>query len=168
MLLFDGAGWRGAVAATERCPLGRGDEVMRSALATLVVLFAAVAHGQDDAPKATGRLEGKPVMFPQKEFIEGVKATLGLLQSCHSSSVFEADELKKALQGDHIRWVFPKAIVAKVMNEKIAFSELVFRLPLNTGVFWVRNGDKWRRYSKYEVQKEKPFVLWLREARPAQ
>jgi hypothetical protein len=44
---------------------------------------------------------------------------------------------------------------------------LVFRLPLNTGVFWVRTGDKWRRYSKYEFQKEASFKAWLQESEPA-
>jgi hypothetical protein len=138
---------------------------MRSGLATLLVLFAAAAHGADAVPQATGTLDGQPVKFPAKGTAEGVKATVGLLESCHSLSLFQADELKKALRGDHVRLVFPKAIAAEVMNEKVKFSELVFRLPLNTGVFWVRTGDKWRRYSKYEFQKEKPFEDWLREAR---
>jgi hypothetical protein len=134
----------------------------------LVVLFAALAHGADDTPKANGILDGKKVNFPEKAVGEGVKATVGLLESCHSESVFQADELKKALQGDHVRLLFPKAITSEVMNEKIEFSELVFRLPLNTGIFWVRTGKKWRQYSKYEFQKEKPFVVWLREARPSE
>jgi hypothetical protein len=34
-------------------------------------------------------------------------------------------------------------------------------------VFWVRTGDKWRRYTKYEFPKEEPLAAWLREARPA-
>jgi hypothetical protein len=141
---------------------------MRSGLATLVVLFAAVAHVADDDPKASGALDGKQVKFPEKGVAEGVKAVVGLLESCHDQSLFQAEELNKALQGDHVRLVFPKAIPTEVMNEKIECSELVFRLPLNTGVFWVRAGDKWRRYSKYEFQKEKPFVAWLREARRAE
>jgi hypothetical protein len=81
--------------------------------------------------------------------------------------VYQADEFEKALKGDHIRLVCAKPITARVLGEKVEFSELVFRLPLNTGVFWVRTGDKWRRYSKYEPQKEAPFVAWLREARSA-
>jgi hypothetical protein len=97
-----------------------------------------------------------------------VKASVGLLESCHDESLFQADELTKAMQGDHVRVVFPRPITAQVLNEKVEFSELVFRLPLNTGVFWVRTGDRWRRYSKYEFQKEKPFVAWLGEARPAE
>jgi hypothetical protein len=141
---------------------------MRWSIAALVVLFAAVAHGADEAPKVSGTLDGKQLKFPEKGIADGVKATVGLLESCHDKSLFEADELKKAEQGDHIRFVFPKPITVKVVNEEVEVSELVFRRPLNTGVFWVRTGDKWRRYSKYEFQKEEPFVEWLRQGEPAE
>jgi hypothetical protein len=140
---------------------------MRCVVATVVVLFASVAHAADHPPKASGRFEGKPVLFPKDGIAGGVKATIGLLESCHDESLYQADEFNKALQGDHVRLVFVKPITARVLNEKTEFSELVFRLPLNTGVFWVRTGDNWRRYSKYELQKEEPFTAWLRQARPA-
>jgi hypothetical protein len=113
-------------------------------------------------------LDGKQVKFPEKGVAEGVKAVVGLLESCHDESLFQADEKNKALKGDHVRLVFPKPITSQILNQQIEFSELVFRLPLNTGVFWVRAGDKWRRFSKYEFQKEKPFVVWLREAQPTE
>ena len=138
-----------------------------AAVITVVLLFAAVARGADGAPQVSGTLDGKPVKFPEKGLADGVKAVVGLLESCHSESLYQADEFKKALQGDHVRLVFAKSITARVMNEKIEFSELVFRLPMNTGVFWVRTGDKWRRYSKYEFPKEEPFTVWLGQARPA-
>ena len=96
-----------------------------------------------------------------------MKATLGLLESCCSESLYEADELKKAEQRDHVRLVFAKPIAVTVISEKVEVSELIFRLPLTTGVFWLRSGDKVRRYSKYQSRKEKPFVAWLREAQPA-
>ena len=134
---------------------------------TLVVLFASPAQGADDPPRATGTLGGKQLRFPEKGIAEGVRATIGLLESCSDKSLFEADELKKAKQGDHIRIVFPKPITVTVLDKKVEVAELVFRRPLNTGVFWVRTGDKWRRYSKYEFQKEGPFVEWLRQAQPA-
>ncbi|MFO0808901.1 MAG: hypothetical protein U0746_09785 [Gemmataceae bacterium] len=140
---------------------------MRCAIAAVVVLFAAVAHGADDAPKASGMLNGQRLKFPEKGVANGVKATIGLLASCHDESLFAADELKKALLGDHVRLEFPKPVTAEVMNKKVEFSELVFRRPLNTGVFWVRSGDTWRRYTKYEFPKEKPFVAWLAEAQVA-
>jgi hypothetical protein len=139
---------------------------MRSVLFVALVLVTAAACRAEDAPKATGALEGKKVKFPEKGIAAGVKAAIGLLESCHDESVYDADEFKQAGQGDHIRLAFAKPITARV-NEEVEFSELVFRLPTNTGVFWLRAGDKWRRYSKYEVQKEEPFRAWLREAEPA-
>jgi hypothetical protein len=147
---------------------GDGGEVMRcAAVLTVVVLFTAVAQGADGAPQVSGTLDGKPVKFPKKGLADGVKATVGLLESCHSESVYQADEFKKALKGDHVRLVCAKPITARVMEKEVEIAEMVFRLPMNTGVFWVRTGDKWRRYSKYEFQKERPFVAWLRDAQPA-
>jgi hypothetical protein len=64
--------------------------------------------------------------------------------------------------------VFAKPISVTVMGKKVAVSQLVFRLPLNTGVFWVLDPQtSWRRYSKYEFQKEEPFRTWLRKAQQA-
>jgi hypothetical protein len=140
---------------------------MRWHLAALVVLFAAVARGADDAPKATGTLDGKPLMFPVKGIADGVKAAVDLLESCHDESLYQADERKKAEQGDHIRLVFAKPVTVTVMSEKVEVSELVFRRPLNTGVFWVRAGEKWRRYTKYEFGKTEPFAAWLRQGQAA-
>jgi hypothetical protein len=137
---------------------------MRYTFATLL-LFAATVHAADDAPRASGSLDGKRVTFPEKGIADGVKATIGLLESCHDESLYQADERKKAEQGDHVRLVFVKPVTVTVREEKIPVSELVFRRPLNTGVFWVRSGSTWRRYSKYEFQKQEPFEAWLREAR---
>jgi hypothetical protein len=139
---------------------------MRNVLFVALVLVTAAACRAEDTPKASGTLEGTKVKFPEKGIAEGVKATLGLLESCHDKSLYEADELKQAKEGDHIRLVFAKPITVRVVNEDVEVSELVFRLPTNTGVFWLRSGDKWRRYSKYEPQKVEPFLTWLREAQP--
>jgi hypothetical protein len=141
---------------------------MRIVVVAAVVVLTANACWAEDAPRASGRLDGKGVKFPEKSVADGVKATVGLLESCHSESRYQADEFKKALKGDHVRLVFAKPGTASVNDERIEFSELVFRLPTNTGVFWVRTGDTWRRYSKYEFEKEKPFAAWLREAEPAE
>ena len=46
---------------------------MRCIIATVVVLFAAAAHAAADSPKASGRLEGKPFLFPEKGIADGVK-----------------------------------------------------------------------------------------------
>jgi hypothetical protein len=53
------------------------------------------------------------------------------------------------------------------MEKKVEATEVVFRLPANTGVFWVRDGAKVRRYAKYDYRKERAMSAWLGEARPA-
>jgi hypothetical protein len=140
---------------------------MRFTLVPVLLFVATVSRAADDPIKASGTLEGKKVQFPAKVAEEGMKATIDLLESCHSESVFDADELKKAEKGDHVRLMFAKPITVTVVNDKVEFSELVLSLPLNTGVFWLKSNGKVRRFSKYEFQKEKPFVAWLREAQPA-
>jgi hypothetical protein len=140
---------------------------MRSVLGATLLIFAAGVCGADDPPKApvaSGTYDGKKIAFPEKGIADGVRATVGLLESCSSDELYNADEFKKAVHGDHIRLVFAKPITVTVMSEKIEVSELVFRRPLETGVFWVRGGEKWRRFTKYRFEKEKPFAAWLQEA----
>ncbi len=141
---------------------------MRCALAMVIVLIAAVAQGAEESTEASGSFEGKRITFPAMGIADGVKATLGLLESCHDESLYRAEERENAEQGDHIRLLFAEPVAATVMGERVAVLELLFRPPLNTGVFWVRAGDRWRRYTKYEFQKEEPFTAWLRTAQPAE
>jgi hypothetical protein len=156
---------------------------MRSVAISTMLLFAAIASGADappkasgtvavdDLPKASGTLDGKKVQFPAKGVAEGVKATIGLLESCHAISdgtiAYTAADLKKAQQGDHVRLVFTKPITVTVLGNKIKVLELVFTQPLNTGVFWLRSGDKVVRCTKYEFEKQRRFEAWRNEAQPA-
>ena len=144
-----------------------------------VLLFAAAtcqgaddASSGDDAPKASRIVDGMALPFDPKGVADGVTATLALLESCHSEAwpgknPPTDEDVKKVLLKDHVRLVFAKPITVRVVNEDVEVSELVFRLPTNTGVFWLRSGEKWGRYSKYQVQKEEPFRAWLGEAEPA-
>lgn len=119
------------------------------------------------SPQATGIIGAKQVAFSEEGMAVGLKGAVALLESCRDESLYEPDERLQAERGDHIRLVLPTPLSARVLDEQIEFSELVFRLPLTTGVFWVRSGDTWRRYSKYEPQKEMPFHTWLGQAQPA-
>lgn len=138
---------------------------MRSTLAIVAILFAAVSQTGDQVAKVSGRIDGKQATFRGTEISAGVKAALAMLQSCIDDSLYDADELKAAENGDHIRFQFSSPIKAKVMERQIEFSEIVFRLPEETGVFWVHAGDKWLRYSKYAPDKGEKFDTWLRHAR---
>jgi predicted metalloprotease with PDZ domain len=118
---------------------------------------------------ASGKLDGKKVKFPTKGVAEGVKATISLLESCHSvdGETYTVADMKKAQHGDYVRFVFAKPITVTVLDKKIHVSELVFTQPLNTGVFWLRSGNKVVRCAKYESQKERRFEAWRRQAQPA-
>lgn len=141
---------------------------MRSVLAISIVLFAGVALGAEIEPQSSFRLDGKPAKVADKSIADGVRATVGLLESCHDESPFAAEEFMAARQADHLQLVFAKPVAANVMSQKIEISELVVRLPLNTGVVWVRAGDRWRRFSKFEYLKTVPVTTWVESARTAE
>ncbi len=156
---------------------------MPSLLLPALLLLSALVHGADnppkssaakpqvtdETPKASGKLDGKRVWYSSDTIAEGVKATTALLESCHDCSDdtvrYTATDLKKAQEGDHIRLVFAKPITVKVCDHEFKVTELVLTQPLNTGVFWLRSGDTVRRCSKYEFDKEKPFLAWRGQAR---
>jgi hypothetical protein len=131
-------------------------------LAVFLLVSATAVHGANDAPRATGIIEGQKVKFPEKGIAEGVKATVGLLESCCDESLFQAAELQKARQGDHIRLVFPTPISVTVMRDKLDVSEVIF----SRGVFWLQSRNTFRRYSKYRFEKVKPFEEWRQQAQP--
>jgi len=141
---------------------------MRNLILVALVLVFADSGRAEETPQATGILEGKHVKFPEKSIPEGVKAAVDLLQSCHDESPYQAGERRKALRGDHVRMSFPTPRKVTVMRETFKISSLIVRLPMNTGVFWVKSKGKWRRYTKYEFPKQKPFEAWLRMAQPAE
>jgi hypothetical protein len=115
----------------------------------------------DAPPKATGLREDKKLTFSAKGIPDGAKATLAMLESCHSSdwagpkAPAHAD-LKKAQEKDHIRLVFAKPVKVRVKDDTIEISELVF----DGGAFWIRSGDKVIRRTKYLYDKEKAFDAW--------
>lgn len=130
----------------------------------VVLTMLVFVQGANEAVTASGRLDGKKVTFPETSIPGGVKATVALLESCHDTSPGTADELKKALERNHIRLTFAKPVTVKVGDEKLEVSDLVFTQPLNTGVFWLKVGDKVVRCTKYEFAKEKDFVAWRDQA----
>jgi hypothetical protein len=137
---------------------------MRTLTVGFFLLCVPFLSGADELPKVSGSLGGKPVTFPAKGIPDGVKAAIGLLESCTDESVYQADERTKAEQGDHVRLTFAKPVAVKVQQKSFEITELVFRRPSETGVFWVRTGDTWRRFTKFRIEKEKPFDEWLRQA----
>src|SRR5947209_2227204 len=109
---------------------------MRCACVLVAVLFAAEAHGAGDGVRASATLDGKKMSFPEKGLAGGAKATVALLESCHSLGEGTAADLMNAQAGDHVRLVFARPVAVTVLGKKMQVSELLLTQPLNTGVFW--------------------------------
>jgi hypothetical protein len=137
---------------------------MRFTFVFVILFVMCAAYGADETPKASRKLEGTTAQFPEKSIEKGVNATLGVLQSCSSSSASSepAADLKKARQGDHVRMVFCKPVRVRVLDESYDVSEVVYA----DGVFWLRHGDKVQRCTKYHFQEWKAFEEWYRQTLP--
>ncbi len=141
---------------------------MRLLVISLFLFTAAGSPATEDEVTASGKLDGKKVQFPAKGVAEGAKATIALLESCHSASddtlPYTAADLEAARKEDHIRLVFAKPVEVIVLGIKHKVLEIIFTQPLNKGVFWLRVGEKVIRCSKYEFQKQKAFEKWREQA----
>jgi hypothetical protein len=133
-----------------------------------VLLFVATAcPGADDVPRATRTLDGVPATFPAKGMADGLKATIGAIESCHSTDWAGKKppglaDLDAARKGDHMRLVLCKPVTVTVTNDAVEVSEVVFA----GGAFLRRSGDRVLRCTKYEHEKMKPFEAWYRQTLP--
>ncbi|MHC5540419.1 hypothetical protein ACYOEI_19535 [Singulisphaera rosea] len=140
---------------------------MKNALLVLFSLATATVYGAENTLKVTGVRDAKKVAFSENDAADGVRVVVDLGESCHDESPFQSDEFENAPRGDHVWLEFSRPTAVKIMGEKIEIAELVLRLPTNTGVFWLRSGNKVRRFTKFEPQKVQPFGDWFKEAQPA-
>ncbi len=127
-----------------------------------ILILMTIGPGSPDLPKVSGILEGRNVTFTEKARENALKAILPLLGSCHSADTGTEADLKKAETGDHVRLVLEKPI--PIPGEATEITEIVFTQPINTGVFWLRSGDRVLRRTKYEPAKTYAFEAWLRQA----
>jgi hypothetical protein len=136
-------------------------------LAAAVVFVAAACGRADEPPKATRVIEGAKTTFPAKTVPDGVKALAGALESCHALSDrtvrYTADDVRKAQQGDHVRFTFAKPLQVEVLGKKLEVSEAVFA----DGTFWLVCGNVVARATKYNFDKMTPFREWSRQTLPA-
>jgi hypothetical protein len=134
------------------------------AMADLALLSDGPRRKAKVSSPASRTLDGRKVQFPVRSVPEGMRAFIGVLESCHASqeSSDAAADLKKAQEGDHVRMVFAKPVKVEVLNKEYEMSELVY----SKGVFWLRFGDKVQRCAKYEFEKWKPFEVWFRQTLP--
>ena len=132
------------------------------ATATAILVATSFLHAEGP-PKATRVINGKKSTFPDKSIRDGVKALAGAIESCHSASdgtvKYTAEDLKKAQEGDHVRFVFSHPLAVDVLDKELDASEVVFA----KGVFWLVCAKEIVRCTKYEHEKMKLFEDWYRQ-----
>ena len=125
-----------------------------------MLLIAGLAQGAEERVTAVISLDGKKQPIAEKEMAPGVKATVTLLESCTDVSPGTITDLTRAQAGNHIRFHFPSPIKVNIAGESLSVSEIVLTQPLNTGVFWLRSGDKVIRCTKYQFKKLEAYQAW--------
>lgn len=140
---------------------------MRTFLVSVLVLFAAaVARAAEEPPTATWTVEGKTYRLTKDGLKNGAPAVIEFLGSCSTETAprgggdYTKDDWKTARSGEHFHIVFCKPQTVRVMDAPVAVDELVF----SSGAIWVRSGDKFRRFAKYDFKKSQAFEAWLRNA----
>jgi hypothetical protein len=146
-----------------------------------LVVFLSLL-GSDDTAEKAGQVEVNGLIATRVKFKEEAKrkvaeAGLAMLTSCSYShhpnegelpqweDIFLDTYYKKC--HIHIRFDKPRTIKTAA-SEKVEVSEMVIVLPLNSGVIWVRSGDKAKRFAKYSVEATLRIQELLKKAEPAE
>jgi hypothetical protein len=140
---------------------------MRISVISVLLVVACASHAAEGETKATRKIDGVTTTFPAKAIEAGVKATVGVLESCTFSSDRKdtvAADLKKALRGDHARLAFAKPIKVKVGGKEYEASEAVYSA---TGFWLLRFGNQWLFCSKYNYKEHDRFLAWFGQTLPA-
>lgn len=126
------------------------------------LLLVGVGHG-DDTPKATRLTDEARATFPAPAASEGGKLVIELLGACHDISdgtvPYSEKDVRKALQKEHVRVVFPKPIPMTLGGKKQHIAEVVFA----EGVLWVTCAKEVVRCSKYGHVEYDRFNKWARQ-----
>ena len=145
----------------------------------LLMSFAFLADDAKAAPRIDGLIAMKKVELAEPLRVKGGDVVLELLAGCHfahnqlNSLLNEEkyrEEYAEASKGPHLRIVFarPPVVKANVDGKKttLAVDELFLVSPRANGPshLWVRCGKQAYFASRYEGEKAKQFIAWLKEA----
>ncbi|MGC4006349.1 MAG: hypothetical protein QM811_25800 [Pirellulales bacterium] len=117
-------------------------------------------------------MEGAKTTYPAKALDAGVKTLVGALEACHDLSdktaSYTVNDLRESEKGEHVRFVFPKPVNVRILNETLPVSEAVFA----DGTFLLlctdlSEGPFVLRATKYEHKAFDAFQTWTRQTLPA-
>jgi hypothetical protein len=89
--------------------------------------------------------------FAEKDREKIADAALKMLASCHSSCPSTEKDFESLFRQCHLHVKFakPREVVVQ-RTEKVKVDELIVSFPTNIGGIWVRSGDDYRYFTKFE------------------
>ena len=115
-----------------------------------LLILVPVAADPADLPQVRGLLVTH-LGFEAKDREEVAATAIKLLSSCHSSCASKEEDFEKIFRQCHLHVKFSKpqeVMVAQKQNMKV--DELVVSFPTNTGGIWVRSGEDYNYFTKFE------------------
>jgi len=91
--------------------------------------------------------------FAEKDREKITDAAAKLLSSCHSSCPSTEKDFESIFRQCHLHVKFaqPPEVAVKE-GKKVKVDELIVSFPTNTGGIWVRSGDEYRYFTKFEYE----------------
>jgi hypothetical protein len=89
--------------------------------------------------------------FSEKDRGKLAEAAVKMLASCHSSCPSAEKDFQSLFRQCHmhVRFAKPREVAVKE-GTKVKVDELIISFPTNTGGIWVRSGEDYRYFTKFE------------------
>jgi hypothetical protein len=95
------------------------------------------------------------------------EAAVKLLASCHSSCPSAEKDFESLFRQCHLHVKFSKPREVTVQEGKrVKVDELIISFPTNTGGIWVRSGDDYRYFTKFEHEPVLEIHELLKRGKP--
>jgi hypothetical protein len=105
--------------------------------------------------------------FTEKDREKIADAAAKLLSSCHSSCPSTEKDFESIFRQCHLHVKFAKPPEVTVKEgKKIKVDELVVSFPTNTGGIWVRSGDEYYYFTKFEHEACLAIQVLLKAGKP--
>ena len=120
---------------------------------TVLVLLLPVLTAEPAAVPEVRALVVTHLGFAEKDREKLADAAAKMLSSCHSSCPSAEKDFESLFRQCHLHVKFPKAReVAVKEGKKVTVDELIISFPTNTGGIWVRSGNEYRYFTKFECE----------------
>jgi hypothetical protein len=114
-----------------------------------LVVLAGLAERAPEAPDVRG-LIATPVHFNGAAREKAAATALELLASCSYSTASTEEDWAKVFRQCHLHVRLPRPRTVAVGDDKVKVEELLISFPTNSGGIWVRSGEDFTYFAKFD------------------